>query len=113
MLTIREFNADAFTRAAQYTSRVVAFRRGTECRAVATGDAVAQSRVLIANADALLAINALRPGWLWPAASPAEEDRCCDELQANNGRYDEAMVHQLCEAVTGRLLSKRAPNRRP
>jgi len=73
MLTIREFNADAFTRAAQYISRAFVLRHGTEWRVAATGDAVTQSRVLIANADALLAINALRLGWLWPAysASPA------------------------------------------
>ena len=78
MLTIREFNADAFTRAAQYISRALILRRGTEWRVAATGDAVAQSRVLISDVDALLAINALRLGWLWPsycAVSPADEDR--------------------------------------
>ena len=77
MLTIREFNADAFRRAAWYVSRAVVLRHGTEWRASASENAVAQSRVLIANADALLAINALRLGWLWPAysASPADVDR--------------------------------------
>ena len=78
MLTILEFNAEAFTLATQYVSRSVCLRRGTEWRRTATDDAIAQSRVLIANADALLAINATRLGWLWPAhcpGLPAEEDR--------------------------------------
>lgn len=77
MLTIRESNADALARATQYISRAFVLRHGTEWRVAATRDAVAQSRVLIVNTDALLAINALRMGWLWPAycsASPADED---------------------------------------
>lgn len=78
MLTIHEFNADAFARAAEYISRAFCLRRGTESRVAQTEGAVAQSRVLIANTDALLAINAMQLGWLWPAyrsALPAEEDR--------------------------------------
>jgi hypothetical protein len=42
----------------------------------ATEHAVARSQVLIANADAVLTINATRPGWLRPdycTGSPAEE----------------------------------------
>jgi len=78
MQKIREFNADAFACAAQYVSRTLCLRHGTERRALATLEAVAQSRALIASTDALFALSAMRPGWLWPAycsRSPAEEDR--------------------------------------
>jgi hypothetical protein len=59
-LTIHEFNTDAFARAAQYISRAFCLRRGTQSRVAQTESAVAQSRVVIANADALLASNAMQ-----------------------------------------------------
>ena len=78
MQKIRKFNADAFAHTAQHVSRTLCLRRGAERRALATLEAVAQSRALIASTDALFALSATRPGWLWPAycsGSPDEEDR--------------------------------------
>jgi len=65
MQDFREFNADAFMRTTQYTSRMILQRGGTEKRRAATQDAVEQSRALIVKVDSLLAADAMRLGWLW------------------------------------------------
>jgi hypothetical protein len=60
------FNANAFKCVARYRSRAIVLGRGTEWRVAASQEAVAQSQTLIFRADAVLARDAMRPGWLWP-----------------------------------------------
>jgi hypothetical protein len=78
MQELHEFNADAFICTVRYVSRAFCLLHGTQWRAAATRQTVGESRVLMAEVDALLVIDARRLGWLWPApcsVSPAEEDR--------------------------------------
>jgi hypothetical protein len=106
MLTIHQFNAEAFARVAQYVSRASVLRRGTEWRMAAMEHAVARSQVLIANADALLTINATRLGWLWPdycTGSPAEEHSECYQSSRSHGLSAPTKFRQ--QAGRGELMN--------
>lgn len=61
----QELYADAVASLARH--REVALRSRCETQEIvpATQKTMAQSRVLVARADALLASNAMRTGWLW------------------------------------------------
>jgi hypothetical protein len=60
------FNVDAIIVLVEYESRALRLRQGTADRVVATREIVAHSRVLIAELDALLGMDAFRMGWPWP-----------------------------------------------
>ena len=63
----RQFNDDASARLAQFEARSLLLRQGTIWRAGLAQKVVAESRMLIDIADAVLAREATRSGWLWPA----------------------------------------------
>jgi hypothetical protein len=66
MVTIHEFNAAATVYLADYASRALFSRRDTGRRMSATEEAVAHSRALMVQVDALIA-KLIPKGWLWPA----------------------------------------------
>jgi hypothetical protein len=62
-----KFYDDAFTSLARYVTIVPHLRNEIARQVTETQEAIIQSRALMAKADAILAMNATRPGWLWPA----------------------------------------------
>jgi hypothetical protein len=62
-----KFYDDAFTSLARYVTVVPHLRNEIAKQVAETQEAIIQSRALMAKADAILAMNATRPGWLWPA----------------------------------------------
>jgi hypothetical protein len=70
MLKIRAYNVAAAISLADYAERALRLRRGTTDRMIATQEAVARSRALMADIDRLVAeltSELTRKGWLWPA----------------------------------------------
>jgi hypothetical protein len=61
------YNVDTRERLVDYVSQVFRLRRNSADLTVGTQEALIQSRALIANVDDILAMNAKRLGWLWPA----------------------------------------------
>jgi hypothetical protein len=64
-----KFNVDASKCLVDYVSQVFHLRRRTAILTVAARDSIIQSRALIAELDALLAMDVLRPVYSSPAAS--------------------------------------------
>jgi hypothetical protein len=52
---------------ANYVSQVFRLRHNSADLTIGTQEALIQSRALIAKVDDILAMNAKRLGWLWPA----------------------------------------------
>jgi hypothetical protein len=62
-----KFNEDALTSLARFVTVTGRLRSEIAERVTETQEAIIQARALMAKADASLAANATRPGWLWPA----------------------------------------------
>jgi hypothetical protein len=80
MLKIRAYNVAAAISLADYAERALRLRRGTTDRMIATQEAVAHSRALMADIDALVAeltSELTRMGWLWPAHRTLESPSQC------------------------------------
>jgi hypothetical protein len=62
-----EFNANAAAGLSRHVSESLRLRRKTGEILSATQETIAQSRAIVAEADALLAVHATRVECLWPA----------------------------------------------
>jgi hypothetical protein len=86
MLKIRAYNVAAAISLVDYAERALRLRRGTTDRMIATQEAVAHSRALMADIDALVA-ELTRMGWLWPAhrtlESPSQWRSSAQETRAS------------------------------
>jgi hypothetical protein len=62
-----KYNVDASKLLFAHVSEVFRLRRQTSDLSVGTQEAIIQSRALLAKVDDVLAMHAMREGWLWPA----------------------------------------------
>jgi hypothetical protein len=91
MIKIRAYNAAAAISLADYAERSLCLRRGTTDRIIATQEALAHSRALIADIDTLVAkltSELTRKGWLWPAyrSAPGAPEMEAELLSAAHWR---------------------------
>jgi hypothetical protein len=91
MIKICAYNAAAAISLADYAERALCLRRGTADQMTATQEAIAHSRVLMANIDTLVAeltSELTRKGWLWPAyrSAPGAPEMEAELLSAAHWR---------------------------
>lgn len=67
------YNVGAAERWVDHLNRALHLHCPTVELTVETQEAIVQSQALIAEVDDLLAMNAIRPGWLWPRTAVAGE----------------------------------------